>query len=66
MRKVLIVVGILVIVVLGFWFVSNMTGGVISGVDDEVVVNEYFRVDNISDVNVTEDKNDTQNSSGSG
>ena len=62
----MIVVGILVIVVLGFWFVSNMTGGVISGVDDEVVVNEYFRVDNISDVNVTEDKNDTQNSSGSG
>ena len=65
----LIVVGILVVVALGFWFLSNMTGGVISGVGDEVVVEESFRISDFGDVNEineTEVLNDTQNSSGRG
>lgn len=58
--NVLVVVGILVMVVLGFWFISEMTGGVVTGVDDKVVVNEYFKVDNKT--NETEKLNGTQNS----
>ena len=65
-RKIVVVVGILALVVLGFWFISNMTGGVISGVGDEVVVEEYFKIDGVAEINETEDLNDTQNSSGSG
>jgi len=47
MRKILIVVGILVLVVLGFIFLSNMTGNTITGavVDDGDMENEYFRID---------------------
>lgn len=67
MRKLLVVMGILVVVGLGFWFISNMTGGVITGVvvgDEVVVVNEYFQIDNSSEVNKTGDLNGTQNNSG--
>ena len=67
MRKIFVVVGILVVVGLGFWFVANMTGGVISGIGDVVVVNEYFEIDNVSEVNETEEVlNESQNSSGRG
>jgi len=66
MNKMLVVAGILVVVGLGFWFIANMTGGVISGVGDEVVVNEYFRIVNVSEVNETEDLNGTSNISGRG
>ena len=63
MRKLLIIIGILVIVVLGFWFLSNMTGNTITGavVEDGVIENEYFRIDD--DIN-REGLNESQNSSG--
>jgi hypothetical protein len=67
--KVLIVIGILLVVVLGFWFISGMTGGVVTGVDDEVVSGESFRISDFGDdrdeVN-EEDLNGTQDSGGSG
>ena len=65
MRKVLVIVGILVVVGLGFWFLSNMTGGVISGVHDEVVIEESFKISDFGDVNEINETgvlNDTQNS----
>jgi len=66
MRRIFIIVGILVVVGLGFWFLSNMTGGVVSGVDEEVVVNEYFSIDGVDELNDTEVLNGTSNISGSG
>ncbi|MBT7101971.1 hypothetical protein HN935_00490 [archaeon] len=65
-RNVLIVVAVLVIVALGFFFVTNMIGNVITGsvATEEIVENELFRIDEINDP-VEEDLNDTQNSSGS-
>jgi len=61
----LVIVGILVVVGLGFWFLSNMTGGVISGVHDEVVIEESFKISDFGDVNEINETgvlNDTQNS----
>ena len=77
MRKLLIVVGILIIIALGFWFISNMTGNVITGAvigAEKVVVSESFKIsgfgEGTADVpsgegNINEeDLNGTQNSSG--
>ena len=70
MKRFLIVVGILVLVGLGFWFISSMTGGVVSGVGDAVVVEESFRISDFGDVSFdegevnVEDLNESQNSSG--
>lgn len=69
-KQVLIIVAILVIVVLGFIFVTSMTGNVITGMvaSGAVVENELFRIDDFGsgeEVNEEEDLNDTQNSSGS-
>ena len=66
-RSLVIGIGILVLVVLGFYFLTNMTGNVITGavVAEERVENEYFRIDGINET----DKgvlNGTQNSSRSG
>tara|TARA_B100001964_G_C14117089_1_gene546581 strand:+ start:887 stop:1093 length:207 start_codon:yes stop_codon:yes gene_type:complete len=65
-RNVVIAIIILIIVILGFYFVSNMTGNVITGstANQEVVDNEYFRIDEIDDS--SEDLNGTQDNSGSG
>jgi len=65
-RNVVIAIVILIIVVLGFYFVSTMTGNVITGstANQEVVDNDYFRIDEIDEPE--EDLNGTQNSSGSG
>ena len=66
-EKVLVIVGILVVVGLGFWFISSMTGGVVSGVGEEVVVNEYFEMNGeINKTNETEVLNGSQDSGGSG
>ena len=67
MRKILVVVGVLVVVVLGFWFISNMTGNVITGavLGNRLKMNsEYFKIDSSNETNDTEDLNGTQNSSG--
>jgi hypothetical protein len=68
MAKVLVVVGILVVVVLGFWFVSNITGNIITGavVDNEPIVNvEDFRISDFgNNVSKMEELNGTQNNSG--
>ena len=74
-RNLVIAIVILIIVVLGFYFVSNMTGNVITGstANQEVVENDYFRIDPIGhessgagDGIEGEDLNDTQDNSGSG
>ena len=62
-NKVVVVVGILVLVVLGFVLVSNMTGNVITRVDDEVVSRESFRISGFGNgINEEEGLNGTQNS----
>ena len=63
-KNIIIVIVVLIIVILGFYFVSTMTGNVITGstANQEVVENEYFRIDEID--NSGEDLNGTQNSSG--
>ena len=45
-RRLVIGIGILILVSLGFLFVTNMTGNVITGsiATDEVVENEVFRI----------------------
>ena len=64
MNKILVVIGLLVVVALGFWLISNMTGNVITGASSGIVANEYFRIDGSEEINETEDLNGTQNSSG--
>ena len=65
--KVLITIGILVVVVLGFLFVSNMTGSVTNGNGEEIVESEAFRISDFGNVvNETEDLNGAQDSSGQG
>ena len=79
MRKVLVVVGILVVVVLGFWFLSNMTGSVITGAvigNEEIVEVEDFRISDFGEASSSvpsdegkineKDLNGTQNSTGQG
>ena len=65
-RNLVIAIVVLIIVILGFYFVTTMTGNVITGstANQEVVENEYFRIDEID--NSGEDLNGTQNSSRSG
>jgi len=50
-RSVAIGIGILVIVGLGFLFISNMTGNVITGLStsSKVVEDKYFRISNFGD-----------------
>lgn len=52
-RSLVIGIGILILVGLGFLIVSTMTGNVITGsvVNDEVVENKYFRIDDFSSEN---------------
>ena len=52
-RSLVIGIGILILVGLGFLVVSTMTGNVITGsvVNDEVVENKYFRIDDFSSEN---------------
>ncbi len=47
-RRLLIGIGILILVGLGFLFVTNMTGNVITGstFNNEIIHNEYFRINN--------------------
>ena len=63
-RNLAIVVGILVLVGIGFMFVSNMTGNVItSSAVGEVNVDEPFRISDFgSDVNQMEVENGKNNS----
>lgn len=63
-RNILIGVGLLVLVVLGFIYFSNITGNVITGsaVSDEKIENEYFKIDDIDETGGG-DLNDTQNNS---
>ena len=62
-RNVVIAIVVLIIVILGFYFVSNMTGNVITGsvANQEVVVSDEFRIDEIDNsggaVNDTQDNN---------
>lgn len=65
-KNILIVVGILVLVILGFLFLSNVTGNVITGnvVGGGVAVeNEYFRISDFGYYNKIEEEvlNGTQN-----
>ncbi len=52
-KRWLIGIGILTLVVLGFFFVSTITGNVVTGsVAEEKIINEYYRIDEIeADVN---------------
>ncbi len=52
-RRWLIGIGILLVVIFGFFFVSTITGNVITGsVAEEKIINEYYRIDEIeADVN---------------
>lgn len=54
-RRLLIGAGILILVVLGFLFVTNMTGHVITGSasNHEIIHNEYFLINDSE--NVTSD-----------
>jgi len=63
-RNTLIGIGILLVVVLGFLFASNMTGNVITGsvTTEKVVDNEYFKINPTNETN-KEKVNDTQNNS---
>ena len=65
-RSVVVGVGILVLVILGFGFFSGITGHSITSAvvaDDVIIENEYFKID---ELNEEVDLNGTQNSSGSG
>jgi hypothetical protein len=66
-RNVVIAIVILILIVLGFYFVSNMTANVITGstANDEVVENELFRIDEVDD-SVEGDVNDSQDNNRSG
>ena len=64
-NKIVVVVGILVVIALGFWFLSNMTGNVITGAvvgGEDVVVNEVFRISDFGSGINEEDLNGAQNS----
>ncbi|MBU3923888.1 MAG: hypothetical protein KJ592_03150 [Nanoarchaeota archaeon] len=67
-KRIWIVVGILILVGLGFLLVSNMTGGVITGmsVSDEIIEADYLHVDSVGELNDEVNLDDTQNSGGSG
>ena len=65
-RNVIIAIVILILVALGFYFLSNMTGNVITGsvINEPDVENEYFKID--ENDNFMEVVNDTQNNDRSG
>ncbi|MFH1521559.1 MAG: hypothetical protein ABIF18_01240 [archaeon] len=65
-RNIAIGIGILVVVLLGLMFFSNMTGNVITGsvVVGEQVENEYFKINDSNDKSGDDNLNDTQNISG--
>jgi len=61
-RNLMIAVAISVIVFMGFVFVTNMTGNVITGgvvAGEQIVEEEYFRID---DFGVEEDLNNSNES----
>ena len=63
-RNMLIGIGVLIIVVLGFLVFLNMTGKITAeyGAHNKVVKNEYFKISNFGDnINNKEDFNETQN-----
>ena len=64
-RSVIIGIGILIVVILGFMFLSNITGNVITGsvVVGEKIENEYLLIDS-TDKERGDDLNDAQNSGG--
>ena len=63
-RDLLIGIAILIAIILGFMFFSNITGNVITGsaVVGEKINNEYFKID-ITNEEQGDDLNDTQNNS---
>ena len=63
-RDLLIGIAILIVIILGFMFFSNITGNVITGsaVVGEKIDNEYFKIDTTNEKQGT-DLNDTQNNS---
>lgn len=55
-RNLVIVIGILVVVFMGFIFVTNMTGNAVTGSvvsEDIVVEEEYFRINEVVEMNNT-------------
>jgi len=61
MNKWIVGVGILILVGLGFLFVSTMTGNVItSSIVETKIENEVFRIDEIKDVDVVVSSNGTK------
>ena len=78
-RRVVIGVGILIVMMLGLIFFSNVTGNAITGlmIKGEKIDDEYFKIDDSKNIEIPEDEfdnqvnengglNDTQNSSESG
>lgn len=65
-RRILIGIGILALVCLGFLFFSTMTGNVITGsaVGEMVVDDEYFRISDFGG-ELNEEKNYDEDSGGS-
>ncbi|MDH3352992.1 MAG: hypothetical protein OEL87_00915 [Nanoarchaeota archaeon] len=67
-KNVAIGISILIIVILGFTFFSNVTGHAItsSSINNEKISNEYFRISESGEqLNKEDNLNDTQNKSGS-
>ena len=64
-RDIMIGISILVILILGFTFFSNMTGNVITGsvIAGEKIENEYFKTENPHNQLKEDNLNDTQNNS---
>ena len=65
-RNIIIGISILIIIILGFTFFSNMTGSVITGtiIINEKIENEYFKINDSNNQSEEDDLNDTQNISG--
>lgn len=65
-RNIIIGIGILIIMILGFTFFSNMTGSVITGtvIINEKIENEHFKINDSNNQSEEDDLNDTQNISG--
>jgi hypothetical protein len=64
-KTIVISIGIFIIVLLVFTFTSNITGNVITGsvVNEEVIENEYFKIDGGNTEINKENLNGTQNNS---
>jgi hypothetical protein len=64
-KIIVIVIAISIIILLAFTFASNITGNAITGsvVDEEIIKNEYFKI-NSGDIEINkENLNGTQNNS---